>query len=65
MKENYEILKEHELTIIKGCQLKTKEAKLNLNAKIDKLNLIIEQKDKDANERFNLIRNQEDQIRLL
>lgn len=45
MKENYELLKEHELTIIKATSLKTKEAKRNLNERIENLQQELKEKD--------------------
>lgn len=45
MKDNYEILKEHELTIIKLGTVKTKETKRNLTEKIDKLKQDIKSKE--------------------
>ena len=42
---NYEVLKEHEMNIIKNCSNKQKESKTILAAKLDKLDLVIESKD--------------------
>lgn len=42
---NYEVLKEHELNIIKDCSNKQKESKTILSAKLTKLEVVIDSKD--------------------
>jgi hypothetical protein len=57
---NYEVLKEHELNIIKDCSNKQKESKQLLAAKLSKLEQIITNKDNQTDQLQQQIRDQDD-----